>query len=65
MYHPDACQPGWTTDEGLYPFHSPPLHLACHQTTEKGKHTYLFLVLATNGNEANYTSKIDNFMLPN
>lgn len=27
--------------------------------------SYLFLVEATNRNEADYTSKIDNFMLPN
>lgn len=27
--------------------------------------SYLFLVQASNGNEPDYTSKIDNFMLPN
>lgn len=43
------------------------LHLFCHSTTEKRNTpcSYLFLVLASNRNEADYTSKIDNFMLPN
>lgn len=40
-------------------------HTKKKKTQESTPSSYLFLVLASNGNEADYTSKIDNFMLPN
>lgn len=39
------------------------LHLLWHQNIEMGNipYSYLFLVPFSNGNESDYTSKIDNF----
>lgn len=65
---PAACQPGWTTDEGALSFSFAASASLLSLDHKKGKHasrSYLFLVPASNGNEADYASEIDNFMLPN